>query len=270
MSIYERISLVVSVTLLGLAIYFLIELPDRTVQLVLFGSQQSLVVSQRWLMAFLLGGLTATGTSGIIHAHPHMIRWNSSYSLAFWLLPSLLVILATSMLPLLAFDVVWWIVGIGAVGVLLWVTILAEYHTVDPRDQRFEISHFWLNLMGYTVVFGFLTMIHLARGNGILPAVAAFLVSALVAASLLRAGPEQNTRTWLFSGVVALIMGQSIWALDFWRVPAVTGGLWLLLIFYLLTGLAQQQILGRFTRRALLEYIGITVLGFVAIAQFAP
>ena len=54
MPIYERISAVVSLTLLGLVAYFLIELPSRAIELMVWGSPLTLVVSQWWLLALLL------------------------------------------------------------------------------------------------------------------------------------------------------------------------------------------------------------------------
>lgn len=270
MPIYERISALVSITLLGLVAYFLIELPSRTVELTLWGSPLTLVVSQWWLMALLLGGLAATGTRSVVYAHPSLPRRASGYALAFWILPGLLVILATLWLYLLAPALAWWLVGIGATGVLLWFVVLAEYRTIDPRDPWYELARLWLNLVAYGVAFGFFVIIYQTRAPSILSATEILLVSGLLAASLLRAGPTQAGRTWLFAGITALLMSQSIWALNFWRMPPLTAGLWLLLTFYLFTGLAQQQLLGRLTRRALVEFAAVAAIGLFVIWRYAP
>jgi len=270
MPVNERISILVSLTLLGLAAYFLIELPTRTIELTLFGSPLTLLISQRWLMALLLGGLAATGTRSLVHAHPLLSRRPSAYALTFWVLPGLLVIVATLWLPLLIPTLGWWAAGMGVTGALLWLTALAEYHTIDPRDPRYEGARLWLNLMAYGVAFGFFVTIYQTRVRSILSATEVLLVGGLLAASLLRAGPRQVSRTWLFAGATALVMGQSTWALNFWRIPPLTAGLWLLLIFYLLTGLAQQQLLGRLTRRAIVEFAAVAAVGLFVILRLAP
>ena len=270
MPLYERISAVVSLTLLGLAAYFLIELPTRAIELTLWGSPLTLIVSQWWLMALLLGGLAATGARAVVYAHPSLVRPTSAYALAFWVLPGLLVILAALWLPLLASTLGWWLSGIGITGLLLWFVALAEYHSVEPRDPRFELARLWLNLVTYGVGFGFFVIIYQTRARSILSATEILLVSGLLAGSLLRAGPAQSGRTWLFAGIVALVMGQSMWALNLWRVPPLTAGLWLLLIFYLFTGLAQQRLLGRLTRRALVEFAVIATIGLFVILRYAP
>jgi len=270
MPIYERISAVVSLTLLGLVAYFLIELPGRAIELMLWGSPLTLMVSKWWLMALLLGGLAATGARAIVYAHPSLPRWSPGYTLAFWLLPGLLVILATLWLSLLAATLAWWLAGIGITGVFLWFVVLAEYHTIDPRDPQYELARLWLNLVAYGVAFGFFVVIYQTRARSILSATEILLVSGLLAGTLLRAGPAQVGHTWLFAGVVALVMGQSTWALNMWRAPPVTAGLWLLLIFYLFTGLAQQHLLGRLSRRALIEFVIIAAVGLFVILGYAP
>jgi hypothetical protein len=270
MSVYERISALVSLTLLGLVAYSLIELPSRAVEMTLLGSPLTLVVSQWWLMALLLGGLAATGARAVIYAHPSLPRHASEYALTFWMLPGLLVVLATLWLYLLAPTLTWWLVGVGSSGLLLWFVVLAEYHTIDPRDAWYELARLWLNLVAYGVAFGFFVVIYQTRARSILSATEITLVSGLLAASLLRAGPAQAGRTWLFAGITALVMGQSTWALNFWRVSPLTAGLWLLLIFYLFTGPAQQHLLGRLTRRALIEFAAVTAVGLFVIFRYAP
>jgi len=270
MPIYERISAVVSLTLLGLVAYFLIELPSRAIELMVWGSPLTLVVSQWWLLALLLGGLAATGARSVVHTHPDLPRRASAYAVAFWILPGLLAILATLWLSLLVSSLEWWLAGIAITGVLLWFVILAEYHTIDPRDPQYELGRIWLNLVTYSVAFGFFVVIYQTRARSILSATEILVVSGLLAGSLLRAGPAQTGRTWLFAGIVALVMGQCTWALNLWRVPPLTAGLWLLLIFYLFTGLSQQQLLGRLTRRALIEFVIIAAIGLFVILRFAP
>jgi hypothetical protein len=132
------------------------------------------------------------------------------------------------------------------------------------------LARLWLNLIAYGVAFGFFVFIYQTRARSILSATEITLVSGLLAGSLLRAGPAQTGRTWLFAAIAALVMGQCMWALNLWRVPPLTAGLWLLLIFYVLTGLPQQHLLGRLTRRALLEFAAIAAVGLVVIVIYAP
>jgi hypothetical protein len=65
-----------------------------------------------------------------------------------------------------------------------------------------------------------------------------------------------------------LITGEIIWAMNYWRIQGLTGGLILLLGFYVATGLANQQLQGRLTRRVLVEYAVVALIGLVILLQF--
>ena len=270
MALYERISLVVSLVLLGLLAFLLIDLPTRAVELTLLGSPLTLIVSEQWLMAVLLGGLAGTGTRSIIQGHPDLVSKTQDSYLSFWLLPALLAILVTMLLPWASINIISWIAGILGTGILLWFTILAEYHSLATTDRWYRLSHVWLNLISYSVALGFFFAIYQGRARSLISASAVFLVTGLLSVSQLRGKPESGSGNWLFAGIIALVMAQTMWALNYWRIPPLTASLWLLLIYYLFTGLAQQEILGRLTRRAVLEYAGVTLVGLAVIFQFVP
>ena len=54
-----------------------------------------------------------------------------------------------------------------------------------------------------------------------------------------------------------------MWALNYSRVPGLIGGLLLLLTFHVMTGLAQQYLMGRLKRRVIVEYGLVTLVGLV-------
>lgn len=270
MALYERISLVVSLVLLGLLAFLLMDLPTRAIELTLLGSPLTLIVSEQWLMAVLLGGLAGTGTRAIIQGHPKLTHSPQGSSLAFWLLPALLAILVTVLLPWASTNIVSWLAGILLTGLLLWFTILAEYHSLAETDPGHRLSHIWLNLVSYSVALGFFLTIYQGRARSLISATAVFIVTGLLAISHLRWTSQGDSGSWLFVGTTAVVLAQSTWALNYWRIPPLTASLWLLLIYYLFTGIAQQQILGRLTRRAVVEYAGVTLLGLLVLFQFIP
>ena len=58
--------------------------------------------------------------------------------------------------------------------------------------------------------------------------------------------------------------------MNYWQLPSLTGGFLMLLMFYLLVGLAQQGIAGAWRRIVVLEFLVIGVVGLFLIWQFAP
>jgi hypothetical protein len=73
-----------------------------------------------------------------------------------------------------------------------------------------------------------------------------------------------------YSLIIGLVLGQVTWALNYWLLPGLTGGLLLLLIFYLLVGVAQQGLQDRLNRRVLLEFAIFGVVALLLIGVVGP
>ncbi len=265
MPVYERISVVVSLTLIGVALYFVIEFPAQVATFNLFGSPVTLTSPRQWLMALLLAGLVMAGTDAVIRSHPALPSRRFGYLVTFWPLPGLLVILATQTLGL-APSAIAWAVWLMVVGLLLWLTILAEFRLVSPAEQGKSPAHLWQQFIGFAITLALLILIYQTRSRSAISATEVVLVSGLAALALLRQRPEIIFKTWLFAGVIGLSLGQITWAMNYWRSGTRDVGLLLLLVFYVLVGLARQQLAtGRLSRRALWEFGGVTVITLLVI-----
>jgi hypothetical protein len=264
MPIYERISAVVSVTLIGLALYFVLNFPAQTMSLTLFGTPLVLESPHRWLMMVLLAGMVMVGTDAVLRAQPHLPSRRLNYLATFWTLPGLLVVVATQTLGL-APSAVTWAVALVAVGILLWLTIVAEIQQMSPDRGTPLWSRLWRQFIGYTIALLLFIVIYQTRSRSAISATAILLVGGMVALALLRHNPRQISKTWLFATVIGLSLGQITWALNYWRTGALNAGLLLLLIFYVLVGLAHQQLLGTLSRRTLWEFGGVAAVGLVVI-----
>jgi hypothetical protein len=268
MLVFERVSVVVSLTLIGLALYFVLAFPAETTTFTIFGSPLTLVSSQQWLVALLLGGLAMAGADAVIRIHPALPSRHLGYLATFWMLPGLLVVLATQTLGL-APNPVAWAVGLLIVGLLLWLTIMAEFWQVTPgATGQHRWPYVWQQLIGYTIALLFFIIIYRTRSRSALSGTGIMLVSGMVALALLRRKRELIGKTWLFAVIIGLYLGQMTWALNYWRISALTAGLFLLLIIYVLVGLAQQQLLGKLSRRALWEFGSIVIVVLLVIFNF--
>ena len=96
------------------------------------------------------------------------------------------------------------------------------------------------------------------------------MASTLLALEFLRSAGRGFGRTALYAAIAGLCTGEIIWAMNYWRVSGITGGLILLLGFYVFTGLANQQLQGRLTRRVLFEYAIVALVGLVVLLRFGP
>jgi hypothetical protein len=263
MPVYERISAVVSLTLIGLALYFVLEFPRQVASFTLLDSPLALISPRQWLMTFLLAGLAMAGADAIIRSHPALTDLRTAYLATFWTLPGLLVITATQTLGL-APNTVAWAIGLVGVGLLLWLTILAEYRQVPPGAAS-RWPRLWQQLVGFGVALPLFVVIYYTRSRSALSATGIMLVSGMVGLALLRYSSKNLFKTWLFAAVIGLSLGQITWALNYWRIGALQAGLILLLVLYVLLGLAQQQLLGSLSRRVLVEFGAVALVALAVI-----
>jgi hypothetical protein len=216
-------------------------------------------------MTLLLAGLVMAGTEAIILAHPALSNRRYTYLVTFWMLPGLLVVLATQTLGLAPSPTVW-AIGLILVGVLLWLTISAEYQQVAPTSTlTYRLSRLWQQLVGYGIALVLFTLIYHTRSRSALSATAILLVSGMIALPLLRQTPQLIGKTWLFAAVIGLSLGQVTWALNYWRTGSRNVGLLLLLIFYVLVGLAQQRLLGKLSPRTVWEFGAVAAIALMVI-----
>jgi hypothetical protein len=289
MPVYERISALVNLTLFGLLLLFIINLPTREFSFVVLGSPLSFQLSPRELIAILLVGMACAGTDAVIRLHPASRSRELRHAFLFWILPGLLSLLAALLLPLSPER--WlWAGGVVATGLLLGSVILAEYYTIDPANRYYKLARQVLNAVTYAIGLLLFISIYQTRVRSVISVTAVLVASGLLALELLRdprllssalpssslgtggtgrAGQAHAGLTWVYASLVGLLMGEATWALNYWHASGLTGGLLLLLIFYFLTGLAQQRIRGQFTWRTLAEYALVTTLGIFFTFQFA-
>jgi hypothetical protein len=263
MPVYERISAVVSLTLIGLVLYFVLEFPRQVAAFTLLDSPLALVAPRQWLMAFLLSGLAMAGTDAVMRTHPDLVDQRLGYLMTFWMLPGLLVILATQTLGL-APNTITWAAGLVGVGILLWVTIIAQFRRVVPGGGP-RWARLWQMIVGYGVALFLFVIIYYTRNRSALSATAVSVVSGMVALALLRQDSENILKTWLYAAVIGLSLGQITWALNYWRIDALRAGLLLLLILYISIGLVQQWFFETLTRRVLVEFGSVATAALLLI-----
>ncbi len=242
----DRLIMVISVVTGGLALSLMLEAP--------------LV----WLLGAILIITVCIGTDQIVHSHWRVSLRRKRYVLTLWILPALQVLGAFLFLRLPLFST-----GVAVVGgllvtaLLLSVVIICEYHTIDPDDSLYSIARFSLNLIAYLTAFSLYTAIYSTKVRSIFSASAILIISALVALELLRGTERGVRRTWLYALITGVILGEITWALNYWVISGLVGGLFLLLSLYLTTGVIQSYLLYRLSRRLVAEYAIVALVGLM-------
>ncbi len=127
-----------------------------------------------------------------------------------------------------------------------------------------------LDVLAYSSGLLLFLFVYQTRTRSLLSGTLIALIATLLSLEILRTVADRPFTALLYSGIVGLILGQVTWALNYWVLPGITGGLLLLLIFYLLIGFAQQGLQGRLTRRVLIEFGVFAAVALILIAWVGP
>lgn len=293
----NRASVLIWVVLMGLAAQRFLQLPDRAFTATLFGSPITLTLTDNTILGLLLAGLVASGTEAIVRAQPRsqrhrMIRtaslsrhsWMPNLEgramaepaklsvrehWVFWALPVALIGVAVLILPK-APSVVYWVLGLIVTGIALGVSMAGIYYTIDPFQPGYRRARLGMNALTYAVALMLFLVVYRTRTRSIVSATEVMVVSGLLALELLRGSERPTILVALYAAITGVVLGQATWALNYWRLDGLTGGLVLLIVFYNLVGLAQNAIQGHLRRRVLLEYGLITIAAMALIWEFAP
>lgn len=254
----EQLSLLAGMSVLGLTLSLLLVLPARTINFAFLGSQAGVVFSGALLFALLLSVMTAAGVESIMRAHPRVHLSATQYTVILWILPCMLVAGTTLVLPLLRDSAPFAFLTIVGAGVLLVLVVIGEYVTIDLQDPAYAFARLGLNLVVYLVALALFQTIYALKLRSILSSPIIGIFAALLALELLRASEADVRRTWLYAATVGLALGEALWALNYWNVTPLLGGVTLLVLFYLLTGFAQQYLMHRLNWRTVLEFAIVT------------
>ena len=135
---------------------------------------------------------------------------------------------------------VWWL-GLGLSATFLVLILLAEYTVVDAEDHGFRSARLSLTLLAYLVLLAILGWIRFSGARAAISATAGALVAGAVSFRLLRLYDVSTLYALSSATIVALVLGQSVWAINYWFIHPLGAGLLLLDVFYVVHGLLQQN-----------------------------
>jgi len=280
----DRASVMIWVVLVGLAAQRLLNLPARVVSTTLFGSPVTLTLTTNTILGALLAGLVASGTEAVVRAHPRQLdamlpgQVASRRGLAAnqlrhqwvcWALPIALTLVALLLLPL-APSRLYWSVELIFTGVMLGLSMAGIYYTLDPFAGGYRRARLGMNALTYGVALVLFLVVYRTRVRSVVSATEITLLSGLLALELLRGSGRPILLIALYAAIAGLVLGESTWALNYWRLNSLTGGLVLLLLFYDIVGLSQEALQDRLNRRVLIEFSLVTIAALALIWHFTP
>ena len=263
----DRVSVATWMVVVGLGLSLLLQLPTASISLSALGSPITIPFTGTLLAALFLSMMAAAGAESVVSVHPFFATWRARVrTWSFWALPMALTLIATLLLPRAPSPFLQ-VLGLGLSGALLAAAYFGLYATVERGKPGFRRARLWLDAMAYGSALLLFLFVYQTRTRSLLSGTLVAVTALLLAAEILRTATDRPSRALNYSVIIGLILGQVTWALNYWVLPGLTGGLLLLLIFYLLVGIAQQGLQDRLTRRVLLEFtiFGVVALGLIAL-----
>jgi hypothetical protein len=267
----DRISVATWLVVLGLAASLLLQLPRVEFGFWALGSPVTIPLTGTLLSALFLALVAAAGAEGVVSVHPAFAnpRRPRSATWSFWTLPMAITIIAVVLLPLAPTPAIQ-VLGLIVSGSLLGLAYAGLYATVERDRPGFRRARLVLDALAYGSALILFLFVYQTRTRSLLSGSLVALTAVLLAAEILRASTDRSATVLTYGGIIGLILGQVTWALNYWVLPGLTGGLLLLLIFYLLVGIAQHGLQGRLTQRVLLEFGVFGAVALVLIALVGP
>jgi hypothetical protein len=145
----------------------------------------------------------------------------------------------------------------------------AEYESVVPESTRFHGARLVLNFATYVIALLFFTTIYDLDLSLLTTSFAVGIVSVLLAIEVLREEALDSTRTILYSLAIGILLGESAWTTHFLPLDNSAAAVFLLLTFYMLSGLMHTYLGQRLNRQATGEFVAVALVGIsiIAVAQ---
>ena len=183
-----------------------------------------------------------------------------------FILPNLLIVGTALFLRLVASGIGGVVIGLVLFGVLLVLVLWAEQHYwLDTADHQW--STLALVVGGYIVVFMLYAAIYQVKVRTLFNAPAIVLFTLLIAVRLLRLHDDllPYSRLAPYAAFAALVVGEVMWALNYWPLNGLLGGAFLLTVLYFLVQVLVQHLAGRLTPRTLVEHGAVSLFAAALI-----
>ncbi|MBI2909919.1 MAG: hypothetical protein HYX92_19950 [Chloroflexi bacterium] len=225
------------------------------------GSYLLLEPPRWWLLPLTLA--MGVGAWLLIKDHPTLSVEGPLSALAFAPLPALIApAAALSLEPVLQGG--WVILGAAAAGALVFGAVAAEWHTVvlGRRTARARVA---LNLLCYLAAFALYNSTDLLGFEGAVALGWVGVVTVLLSVELIREGATDNARTWLYALASGVVLMEIRWTVAFWPLEGTMAAIFLVPVFYLVTGVIHSYFAGQLNRSTMLEFVGATGAGLAIL-----
>ncbi len=216
-----------------------------------------------WIL-LVVTAITALGSDGIVRSHPRGEFHTVADTAPYLFVPVLFTLSAGLFLQ----DVVlsyWAAPAVIGASALMGCALYAEYHSVEPDAPAYAMAHFMLNVITYLTAFGFYAVVYGFDVDLLPAAFAVGLVSMLLSIEVFREAEADPMRALVFAGVIGLIVAEARWVLYFVPLEGFLAGIFILLVFYLTTGVISHYLTDHLDQTVLAEFALVSAAGLAIV-----
>lgn len=267
-SVMNRVMVLVALVALTPVALAVVELPTRSASVNFLGSALSISLSADSLLMVLMPVLTCAGVDWVLRDHPDVRAGEIPYLFPFWIAPGFAALMVSWLLTRIPDWSLWILVLLLGV-IVIAVLVSAEYVGLSPYARGYAVARLALTGISYAIAFALFTLIYSSRERSIISATLIMLIAFgltldLMAPHIIGLGTAAS-----FSAVVGLLVGQSMWALNYWNISNWSAGVLLLTVMYVMIGLAQQYFQDKLTRGVLIEFSIVAAVAVLIAWQLA-
>jgi hypothetical protein len=267
-SVRNRVLVLVALVALTPIALEVVELPTRSASINFLGSALSITLSTDSLLLVLMPVLTCAGVDWVLRDHPDVRAGEIPYLFPFWVAPAFAALTIAWLLTRISTWPLW--VAVLLLGVIaIAILAFAEYVGLSPYARGYAVARLALTGVSYAIAFALFTLIYSAHERSVISATVTTLVAFGLALDLMAPHIVGLGTAATFSLVVGLLVGESIWALNYWNVSNWSAGVLMLAVLYVMIGLAQQYFQDRLTRSVLIEFGVVAAIAVFIAWQLA-
>lgn len=240
----DRLSVLAAAILLAYALTRFIDFPAQYIAYQFPGVFFEIELNINTAVAFLVAGMTASGTDWLLRQHPKIAGHNI---LEHILLPALTALVIGVPISQMEPGIEWW-AAFAAGGVLLMLVLVAEYITIDPDDIRQPAAAVGLTAVSFAL---FLILAVVLQATAfrlflILPA----LTTAAILVSLRTLHLRLKRWVIIEAATIGFICSQLVASIHYLNISPVSFGLAILGPVYSLTSFMANLAEGESLRKA--------------------
>jgi hypothetical protein len=243
----DRLSVLSAAILLAYALTRFIDIPARDFSFQFPGVFIEFQFNLNTIVAFLVAGMTASGTDWLLRQHPKIAEHTT---LEHLLLPGLTALVIGIPISQMEPGLQWW-AGFAAGGVLLMLVLVAEYIAVDPDDIRQPAAAVGLTAVSFALYLILAVALRVVGFRLFLILPALTLAASLVSLRAL----HLRLKRWALveAAIIGLLCGQLAAALHYLPLSPVSFGLAVLAPAYSLTSFIANLAENEPLRKAVVE-----------------